>query len=206
MRDCFKKQTHKRVFSCRVTFSRWTEKSITKVVLAPHFITYFMFILSSSEGRNIHAWICMCVCMYICENTYLCVVECGSPGHVRKPQGWQKPVMRQMKHQSDPAVALAAAEPQRGESPVCSGGRRALPGPGPPPSPHSTAWVPWGTPGSCRVARATPTSLSPQEFLALSLHACYLLIPAALAQMGGNPTLEEITEPEIAAFRITKRK
>lgn len=63
-----------------------------------------------------------------------------------------------------------------------------------------------GALGDTRVARATPTSLSPQEFLALSLHACHPLIPAALAQMGSNPTLEEITEPEIAAFRITKRK
>lgn len=57
-----------------------------------------------------------------------------------------------------------------------------------------------------RGAGATLTSWSPQEFLTLSLHPCHLLIPAALAQMGGNPTLEEIKEPEIAAFRITKRK
>lgn len=64
-------RTHKRVFSCRVTFSRWTEKSITKVVLAPHFITYFMFVLSSSGGRNIHAWICMCVYVYMWKHIFV---------------------------------------------------------------------------------------------------------------------------------------
>lgn len=70
-----------------------------------------------------------------------------------------------------------------------------------------------GTRGSGRLRgateggqQATPTSPSPQEFVALSLHHCRLLIPAALARMGGNPTLEEIKEPEIAVFRITKRK
>lgn len=134
------------------------------------------------------------------------MAECGSPGHVRKPQGWQKPDTRQMKRQSDPAVALAAAEPQREERPVCAGGWWALPGPGPPPSPHDTARGALGDTRVLRGGQSHPASLSPQEFLTLSLHACHPLIPAALAQMGGNPTLEEITEPEIAAFRITKRK
>lgn len=123
------------------------------------FHRYFMFVRSSSEFRNIHSRICvyvsMCVCVYcvyiyIHVNPHICVAECGSPGHVRKPQGWQEPVMRQMKRQSDPAVAPAAAEPQRGERPGCAGGRRALPGPGPPPSPHSTAW---GALGDTRVLR-----------------------------------------------------
>lgn len=125
---------------------------------------------------------------------------------VRKPQGWQKPVTRQMKHQSDPAVALALWSPRekKGRSAPGAGGHCPAQG-----HPHHLTPPPglsWGTPGCCGVARATPVSLSPQEFLALSLHACHPLIPVALAQMGGNPTLEEITEPEIAAFRITERK
>lgn len=81
---------------------------------------------------------------------------------------------------------------------------------------HSTARAPpvapfhcpegLGDPRGLQGAGATPTSSSPQEFLALSLHPCHRLIPATLAQMGGNPTLEAIREPEIAAFRITERK
>lgn len=138
-------RTHKRLFSCRVTFSRWTEKSINKVILAPHFITYFMFILSSSECRNILS--CICVCAYI--DIY--IKHIFVYGRVcQKAQGWQKPVTRQMKRQSDPAVALAAAEPQWEERPVCAGGWRALPGPGPSPSPHHTAR---GALGDTRVRR-----------------------------------------------------
>lgn len=196
-------RTHRSVFSCRVTFSRWTEKSINKVALAPYFIAYFLFILSSSGCGNPF----MYVYIDIYKRTYLCVAECSSPGHVRKPQAWHNPVTRQVKHQSDPGVAFAAAEPQPAERPLCAGSRRALPPPqGRPHHPTPPPGVPEGTPGCCGVARSTPTSLSPQEFLALSLHAWHPLIPAALAQMGGNPTLEEIREPEIAAFRITKRK
>lgn len=139
-------RTHRSVFSCRVTFSRWTEKSINKVALAPYFIAYFLFILSSSECGNPF----MYVYIDIYKRTYLCVAECSSPGHVRKPQAWHNPVTRQVKHQSDPGVAFAAAEPQPAERPLCAGSRRALPAPGPPPSPHTTAR---GARGDTRVLR-----------------------------------------------------
>lgn len=49
-----------------------------------------MFILSSSECRNIHP--CTHIYISVYNPRCLCMAECGSPGHVRKPQGWQKPV------------------------------------------------------------------------------------------------------------------
>lgn len=162
-----------------------------------------MFILSSSECRNIHP--CTHIYISVYNPRCLCMAECGSPGHVRKPQGWQKPVTDKWspKETQRWPLQLQSHSQKKGR---CAPGARGHCPPRAAPITPAQPGVPWGTPGCCGVARATPTSLSPQELLALSLHACHPLIPAALAQMGGNPTLEEIREPEIAAFRITKRK
>lgn len=216
-------RTHIHVFSCGVTFSRRTEKGVNTVVLALCFSGYFMSILSSSWYRNIHVSVYthtrihtyiqnLFIYLYIYTHTCICVWQSVSSLAMSKAAtrgagislSWGKWSAKAT--QRWPLPMWSSSE-KKGRSPPRPGGHRPAQGRPPPPrSAAREAGGPWGTPGGLRGAGATPTSRSPQEFLALSLHPCHLLIPAALAQMGGNPTLEEIKEPEIAAFRITERK
>lgn len=203
MRDCFKNWPHtqKCVFVPGYFFQVDREKhkqGCTHSISSPVFCLFFLLV-----NVEIHSYIYICV--YI--NPHICVWQSVARLAVSESRGagtspsqgtWNTKVTQGW------PLPLRSHSQQRHWSALGASGH-CLPQ-GRPHPPTLPPGVPGGTPGCCGVARATPTSLSPQEFLALSLHACHPLIPAALAQMGGNPTLEEIREPEIAAFRITKRK
>lgn len=124
-------------------------------VLTPCFSGYFLSILYSSQKRNIHVHVCVCtqaytqiLFIYVYTNTHMLTYDrvwlAWPCQRLKHPQGWQEPVMRQMKLQSQRVVAAARrkAGPRRG--PVGTARPRL------PPPPRSTARRPWGTPGACR--------------------------------------------------------